>query len=223
MSPENAQGRRRPAGCEAAGDGGFTLIELMVVVALLGVLLLVIPPRLDGWGARSRLESSGNSLVSAFTGAREQAIIDGNPVVVLFDVERNVFGYRVMNRTHRSPKELQERSGQSRTEEEIEEEQREEEWVDTPWTALPDGIHIRGFSTLREQWAAGNNGGEPWTVTFFPDGSVRPAPALLIEGDRDLPDASRFLTVTVNALTSLAEVQGGKIELPPKRSPDEFK
>ena len=204
MNPGSAVGRRRAAGNAGTGDAGFTLIELMVVVALLGMLLLVLPPRLDGWGARSRLDSAGNTLVSAFTGAREQAIIDGNPVIVRFDVVRSVFGYRLMNRTHRSPKELQERSGQARTDEEIQEEDREEEWVDTPWNALPAGIHVRGFSTLREQWATANDGGEPWTVTFFPDGSVRPAPAVLIEGDRDLPEDYRFLTVTVNALTSLA-------------------
>ena len=65
---------------EAAGGRGFTLIEVMAVMALLGILLFFIPPNLDSFGDRSRLESAANSVSSLLTAARE--IATNSPLAV---------------------------------------------------------------------------------------------------------------------------------------------
>jgi prepilin-type N-terminal cleavage/methylation domain-containing protein len=200
---------------------GFTLIEIIVVVAILGGFLLIIPADLNSYGKEGRLQSAGNTLVSVETGAREQAIIDGNPVILRLDLKNSRFGYRVTTSTHKTPKELQ--KGQQNPEVEAEAEVNEqEEWVDTAWRPLPDDVKIAGFSREKDEWATTNPGGEPIQVWYFPDGSVKPPHAIWIEGHPDLPEASRSLTITVNALTSLAEVAVGKIELPRKLKADAF-
>ena len=216
-----------PAKVVSAGParpGGFTLIELMVVMALMGGFLLLVPIRLSGFGARSRLESGGNTIISALPAAKEQAIIDGNVVYVEFDLEKNAYRYQVSTRTHESPEELASQEERERDEERrraLEDE--EEEWIYTAWTTLPDGVKLAGFSTDREQWVTTNPGGAYPSVMFLPDGSVRPPHAVFLEGDPDLPERSRSLTIMVNALTSLAEVTDGKSELPRKRTSDDFR
>ncbi len=66
----------------SGGDAqrGFTLLELMVVMLLVGLMLLWLPARLDGFGDRSKLDSTASTIVSVLTGAREMAQIDGHEV-----------------------------------------------------------------------------------------------------------------------------------------------
>ena len=59
---------------------GFTMMELMVVVVLVGSVLLLVPTNMMGFGALTRLDSAANTLVSALEGAKEQAILDGYDV-----------------------------------------------------------------------------------------------------------------------------------------------
>ena len=61
------------AGGPGAGRRGFTLLELMAVMVIIGFLLYLLPPRMDTYGDRSRLESAANTLISAFTAVRETA------------------------------------------------------------------------------------------------------------------------------------------------------
>jgi type IV fimbrial biogenesis protein FimT len=53
---------------------GFTLIELMVVVTIVGVIMLVAAPSYNTLTERTRLKSYANELVSSFYLARSEAI-----------------------------------------------------------------------------------------------------------------------------------------------------
>ena len=80
--------RPAPASCSA----GFTLIELMVVVLVMGAVLLLIPANMEGLGARGKFIGTANSLVAAFTGARERAILDAYEVALQLGTFRNEDG-----------------------------------------------------------------------------------------------------------------------------------
>jgi type II secretion system protein H len=206
---------RRPRGGRPSCRAGFTLIELMVVCALLGTLLLLVPPSLDGYGARGRLEQGASMLASAITAAMNQAILDGHAVILEYDVEGNRFRYHLSAR-------VRERAEALRPEgEDVEREpEPEEEWVIGDWNSLPDDVDIVGYSEAKEAWEKPR--GQTIQVSFSPEGIVRPAHALRVES-KSLPREVRTMTVRVNALTSLSEVVTGEAEMPEKRDPHEFR
>ncbi|MFP8833476.1 Tfp pilus assembly protein FimT/FimU [Hydrogenophaga sp. XSHU_21] len=61
---------------------GFTLVELMVVVALLGILLGLAAPSFSGALQRQRERSTAQELHDALELGRAEAIRLGRPVVV---------------------------------------------------------------------------------------------------------------------------------------------
>jgi len=207
---------------------GFTLLELMAVMTILGFMLLLIPPRMDTFGDRSRLESAANTLVSAFTGIRETAIIDGHEARIQFTLpgattdrkKTGSYRYLVTSEQRRTSRALRE-DGQP--EAARVERTNEEPWIESSWYPLPDGIVLEGFSTTAGEWIRANPRGDPVEVSFHPDGSVRPACALRLVCI-DLPSrAARSLTVIVNALTAAASITEGEGDLPKSRDPSDFK
>lgn len=61
---------------------GFTLIELMVTIAILGILIMLAVPSFQALIASSRLTTATNDLIGAFAQARSNAIKVGNRVTV---------------------------------------------------------------------------------------------------------------------------------------------
>lgn len=64
---------------------GFTLIELMVVIAILGILIAIMVPNYTAYLARTRLKTSCREMSAMLQYAREQAIGSGEPWRVCFD------------------------------------------------------------------------------------------------------------------------------------------
>ncbi|MEY2873761.1 MAG: hypothetical protein RLZZ373_1132 [Pseudomonadota bacterium] len=62
---------------------GFTLVELMVTVAVLGILAMVAMPGLTAFTARNRLSGLSSDFVSSLALARTEAARAGLPVLVL--------------------------------------------------------------------------------------------------------------------------------------------
>lgn len=66
----------------AEKPGGFTLIEMMVVVALMAVLLGMALPSFGGLIDRYRVEGMAKALMVSVSHARSEAVRRGKPVVI---------------------------------------------------------------------------------------------------------------------------------------------
>jgi hypothetical protein len=203
---------------------------MMVVVAVLGTLLLLVPANMSGFGARSRLESAANTIVALLGNTRGKAIQDGFEVRVEFgawsDEDGKHEGHRIFF-TNVPPT----RSGEGHVPEEDveqhrrdmeEQRRRERQWLHTTWTPLPKGVRIVGYSEEAKRWEKLSDT-QPYSISYLPDGSVQKAFALRLESaDLDVKKEARTVTVLVNGLTAAATALDGMAELPEKRESRDF-
>lgn len=84
-----------PPRTQAPGDGGaeaaFTLIELIVVVAMLGVLTAMVVPIYGGSMASMRIRNTQSDIVSLIEYIQERAVTDGREYRLYFDKPENLY------------------------------------------------------------------------------------------------------------------------------------
>lgn len=78
----------RPAG-RPTGPGGFTLIEVIVVLAILAVATALVLPSVGTGGQTLRLRSETGRVAAVLREARLQAVSQRRPTRVVFDTLRN--------------------------------------------------------------------------------------------------------------------------------------
>ena len=81
--------------CEApdqsSGSGGFTLLELMVVVFVLALLVGLVPPMIAGAVPGAELRSATQEIAAALRYARSQAISENREVTFELDVKNRSY------------------------------------------------------------------------------------------------------------------------------------
>lgn len=73
----------------APGDDGFTLMELIIVIALLVVASSFVILNLEGVTAASRLRKAGRDLAGHLRYARSFAVLSGKPIYVYYDLDES--------------------------------------------------------------------------------------------------------------------------------------
>jgi type II secretion system protein H len=80
------QGPPRSPGRRLGSSDGFTLLELTIVIAILGVLMALTIPRLRTPGA-AELKAESHRLAMTFKLVRNEAILQGIPFQINFDLD----------------------------------------------------------------------------------------------------------------------------------------
>ena len=78
---------RRCRARDVSSRAGFTLIELSVILALIGILVVLAASAMTSWSDNQRLASSVREVASAFSYARGEAIRTGNIHLVMVESE----------------------------------------------------------------------------------------------------------------------------------------
>jgi len=73
----------------SASETGFTLIEIMLVLLLISILSAIAMPSLQELTLSTRLKSSARSIRDMLHFARDMAVTEGTPYLVVFDLDRN--------------------------------------------------------------------------------------------------------------------------------------
>jgi type II secretion system protein H len=73
------------------GDHGFTLVEILVVLAIMAVLLSIGAPSLKAFSASRKLKTAASSIRSLCIYARDSAMADGEPYVIVFGFTEQAF------------------------------------------------------------------------------------------------------------------------------------
>lgn len=71
------------------GSTGFTLIEIMIVLALIAIVSSIAMPSLRGFAASTRLKSTAQAIRDMLNFARDMAITERTSYLVVFDLTAN--------------------------------------------------------------------------------------------------------------------------------------
>ena len=85
---------------------GFTLLELLVVMAILALLLTVVPPLVRGPMGTAELKSAVRQMAAGLRSARSQAIARNREAVFELDLEARRFRISGTQRTFQLPRRL---------------------------------------------------------------------------------------------------------------------
>ncbi len=82
----------RRSGAEASQDSGFTLLELLAVLALAGMLIALVPPLLGKGSDHARLDHDRHAILDCLRQARGDAIVSGRTVAFRVDPAHRLYG-----------------------------------------------------------------------------------------------------------------------------------
>ena len=67
------------------GARGFSLVEIMIVIAILGLSAVVVAPAMRDWGVTSDLDSARKEVLRVLMASRQEALKLGRPVLVAIE------------------------------------------------------------------------------------------------------------------------------------------
>lgn len=73
---------------------GFTLLELILVLALLAIAVAIVTPRLSGFASGRAFDSETRRLLALTHAARSRAIAEGRPIVLWINSTSGTYGVR---------------------------------------------------------------------------------------------------------------------------------
>jgi type IV fimbrial biogenesis protein FimT len=72
-------------------NSGFTLMELMIVIAIIAIMSSIAIPNFIGWLPERRLDAGAQDILQALQKSRSKAIMTNRNVIVTFDAGDNSF------------------------------------------------------------------------------------------------------------------------------------
>lgn len=105
MKPRGGPSPRQASGSRGRA-AGFTLVELLVVLAILALVLAVIPRVLPGSTATAELKGAARTLASAVRATRSEAVRRGRDAVFILDLANREYSTAGGGRRGRLPESL---------------------------------------------------------------------------------------------------------------------
>lgn len=90
-----------------ARPSGFTLLELLVVLALLAMTYALIPPMFNVGGSTAELKAGARQVAAGLRNARSQAITSRDEATLTLDVEARSFRISGDGKTRSLPRQAQ--------------------------------------------------------------------------------------------------------------------
>lgn len=90
-----------------AHQRAFTLLELVVVLALAAILMALVPPLLSKGVSSAELKGAARELTAALKYARSQAITHHQEVILTLDLERRRFSVTGRERSYALPEDIE--------------------------------------------------------------------------------------------------------------------
>ncbi|MDZ7861034.1 MAG: GspH/FimT family pseudopilin [Candidatus Krumholzibacteriota bacterium] len=75
------------------GRGGFTLVELMIVISVMGLIAIMALPNINGFLQSWKLNGETQEFISTLRCARSAAVKNNTSVVFSFDLSNNTYFY----------------------------------------------------------------------------------------------------------------------------------
>ena len=82
---------RNRIGIINSNEDGFSLMEIMLVFAIIAVISSISMPAMKGFASSRRLKTSARAIVDTLSFARDMAITERNTHLVVFDITGNRF------------------------------------------------------------------------------------------------------------------------------------
>ncbi len=182
-------------------SGGFTFLELMVVIAILGLLASLVTANLDGITASSRLDGAARSFGNLVMTMHDVATLRQHDLTLEIDGENQRY------RTVEVPSATDVPDQRDREEQTI--------WGD--WTTMPQGILLRevAFSATDVERGATVN------VTFAATGELTPSGFVVFFARDGAPDEDG-VSVEVSGLTGLVAYHRGRFQAEEIRRAEDF-
>lgn len=184
-----------------ARAAGFTFLELMAVIALVGLLASIVVANLDGLTDRSSLNASARALGNTILTIRDTAALQGREVFVEIDVEKQ--RWRIVDPP--SPTDVPDPDD------------REEATWYGPWQAPGDGVVLDNVAFSRNDVERRG----VIEIGFDADGQLVPAGFIAYLRHENLPEDDG-VSVEVTGLTGLVDYARGPRRSEEVRDPDDF-
>lgn len=168
------------------GIWGFTLLELIVVLLIIGLMTALVTPRLIGSWTKMNLKSSAQKISSSLRYARSLAVSEQITYHAVFDLEKNGLFIKAEKPLNNQDNYLTDENDSTETDNSKTEKPRSESYF------LPDGVNIEKVMIGEDEIDSGE-----FDIAFYPAGKSSGGSIILID------EKERRLQISVDFITGI--------------------
>jgi prepilin-type N-terminal cleavage/methylation domain-containing protein len=184
----------------AARSGGFTFLELMIVIAIISLLASIVVVNLDGISAPTRLRGVARRLGSQVQELRTMSTLKNRPMSIEFDLDKQ--RWRIID----APSET----------DVPDPDEREEATFYGDWESPPPGVRFEVAFSATDVDTTGTA-----MITFQGDGEIVPSGFVAYLEHERLPEDSG-MSVEVSGLTGIVAYHDGHMKAEEIRRPEDM-
>ena len=194
------------AGNEAGTRAGFTMVELMVVIVIIGMMTMVVSPSIESMLPGERLNTTIRNLSADLRSIRSEAISRGVEFRLIYDLDNEGYCWS-------TPFSLDEGLVRQGRDEEWEESER----VEFDWEKLPEGVEFtsilgdKGISECLRCLESNFDGWTEYQRRCTEDGATEPWTEFMATRAKELADERARLNRRPSLAASLSGRAGAQV------------